>query len=106
METVRVTVMVVPPVVVARRGLFIAVAEVPPKVTEEAEKLQPLSEGRPEHKEGERLIVPVKPLRAVKVSTVEPVLPGLGTMIVCGLADTPKSGPGVTVSIKVAKEDP
>lgn len=81
-----VTVMVVPLVVVARTGLFIPVAAAPPKVTEEAEKVQPLSDARPEQSEGERLMVPVKPFRAVKVSTAVPELPGLEISINWGFA--------------------
>jgi hypothetical protein len=45
-------------------------------VTEDALKLQLLSDGKPEHMEGARLIVPVNPLCAINVSMVDPEPPG------------------------------
>jgi hypothetical protein len=75
---------------------------VPLRVRELGEKLQLLSDGNPVQEVGAKLSVPVNPFMAVNVSVVEPELPGLATMIVCGFATTPKSGPGVTVSIRKA----
>jgi hypothetical protein len=70
---------------------------VPLRAREAGEKLQLLSEGKPEHAAGDRLNVPLKPFIAVNVSVVEPLLPGLETMIVCGFAVMEKSGAAVTV---------
>jgi hypothetical protein len=73
-------------------------------VTDDGEKLQLLSDGRPEHAEGVRLIVPLKPFMAVNVSVVEPLLPGLGIVIVWLERTTLKSGAGVTVSWTLPNE--
>ncbi len=92
-------------------GAFVAIMRVvvpdvvvPFSVSEGGEKLQLLSDGNPVHAVGAKLNVPLKPFMAVKVSVVEPLLPGLETVIVCGFAVTLKSGPGFTVTVKEPNE--
>jgi len=89
-------------------GAFVAIMRVvipevvvPLSVSEGIEKLQLLSDGNPEQAAGVKLSVPLKPFMAVKVSVVEPLLPGLETMMVCGFAAMEKSGP-ITVSVAVS----
>lgn len=75
------------------------------RVTEPAEKLQVLSAGNPEHSEGDRLIVPVKPFCAVNVRPVLPDWPGLAMLMLLP-AVIIRDGGGFTVSISVADDGP
>ena len=56
------------------------------KATVEGLKLQVLCGGKFAHKLGVRVVEPVKPVCAVKVSDVEPDCPGLATTMVVGFA--------------------
>lgn len=85
-------------------NVLVAVVVVALRITELAPKLQALSDGKPEHMGGERLIVPANPFVPVNVSTVEPEPPGLAIVIVAGFAEAVKVGGPFTVSARVAEE--
>jgi hypothetical protein len=62
--------------VVRTAKVLVAVVVVALRVIMLGLKLQLLSDGKPEHTDAVRLIVPVNPLRAVNERVVDPELPG------------------------------
>jgi hypothetical protein len=64
-----------------------------PKLTRAGLKLQLVNGGRVEHIDETSAVVPVNPVCGVNVSTVSPDTPGLGIVIVVGIALMEKVAP-------------
>jgi hypothetical protein len=82
-----------------------ALLPLPLSVTGEVSNEHVVSDGRPEHIEGDNVIVPEKLLVVEKVIGVDPVPPGFATVIEAGLAATVNVAAPVTTSGVDAVED-
>jgi hypothetical protein len=85
--------------------VLVAVVVVALRVIELGLKLQLLSDGKPEHRDGVRLMVPANALCAVNVSTVDPEPPGRDIVIVAGLTEIVKGDRRLTVSVSELEEE-